>query len=400
MVLTEGRGGHDNLWSSATGCDSGFSSVYSASYPYYCGIFALDVTDPLNPVYKWRISATSAQAPYLGEPWSKIMIGKVRDRDALGNVIEKWVGFVGGGYNAADCHGGGSCDTRGKGFYVFDMKTGAVLWSYTYANSSSMQYSMPASPAIVDTDNDGFIDTVYIGDLGGNMWRFKMCLSSDQNCDHTSWTGGMLLDSSTGAIRPIYTSVAVARDSSWNTWVYWGTGDKTDPTAANAQEKLYAVKDNDRTTTYHLNDLDNITTGTYSSTSSKDGWYINFSGQGEKVLADPTVFGGVVYLTTYTPPTGNDPCSQAGEGSLYAVNYLTGAGIFGTSGGTRSMDLGAGIPSAPIVSLKPGSAAGADLYVTASGGAGTDSRTQRANFNPPGVANRTNVLFWRDKRVQ
>lgn len=393
MVIAEGRGGSANLWSSSAGCESSFSTLYSASYPHYCGYWGLDVTNSLSPSFKWRVSAEAGHAPYLGDPWSKVMVGKV-----LIGGLEKWVGFVGGGYNGADCSGGGECDTRGKGFYVIDIDTGAVIWSYTRANNAEMNHSMPANPAIVDYDNDGFIDTVYIGDLGGNMWRFKFCLGKDSVCNKLNWTGGRLFASSTGVIRPIFTSAAVARDAAWNLWVYWGTGDKTDPTAANAQEKLYALKDNDRTTTYGISDLENITTGIYAVDSAKQGWYINFSGGGEKILAEPTIFGGVVYLTSYTPATGNDPCSQAGTGSLYALNYTTGSGIF--SGGARSMTLGTGIPSPPIISMKPGNVASADLYVTTSGGSGTGASTQRANLTPPGVANRTNMLYWRDRRMK
>jgi type IV pilus assembly protein PilY1 len=264
------------------------------------------------------------------------------------------------------------------------------------ANNSNMIYSVAANPCIVDTDSDGFIDTVYVGDLGGNMWRFKLCLGTEPYC---TWSGGRLFQASTASgIRPVYTSAAAARDANRHLWVYWGTGDKTDPTAANAQEKLYAVVDSDRTTTYTIADLDNITSKTYDATAKPAGWYINFPGQGEKMLGEPTIFGGVIYITTYTPSQSNDPCSQAGTGSLYALNYTTGSGIL--SGGARSMDLGAGIPSPPIVSMKPGNAAGADLYVTTSGGSGTGASTRRANLEPPGVANRTNVLFWRDKRVQ
>jgi len=399
MVISEGRGGHDTLWSSSPNCDSGFSSIFSSSYPYYCGYFALDITETLSPQYQWgRVSYTAPSTysepdprEYLGDPWSKVMIGKV-----LINGLEKWVGFVGAGYNGADCSAGGACDNRGKGFYIIDIATGAIIWSYTKANNSEMVYSLPANPSIVDSDSDGFIDTVYIGDLGGNMWRFKLCRGSEPNC---TWSGGRLFQTNTASgIRPVYTSVAAARDPNRDLWVYWGTGDKTDPTASNAQEKLYAVKDNNRTTTYTIADLDNITTKTYDPTAKPAGWYMNFPGQGEKMLGDPTVFGGVIYMTTYTPSQGSDPCSQAGTGSLYALNYTSGSGIL--SGGQRSMGLGSGIPSPPIVSMKPGNAAGADLYVTTGGGSGQAAGTRRANLEPPGVANRTNVLFWRDKRVQ
>ena len=414
LIVGEGRGGGNTLWSSSAYCDSGFNAVYITSdpppYPYYCGYYAFDFTSPLTPVYQWRInpnsSQASSQAPYLGEPWSRVAMGRVKI-----NGYEKWVGFMGAGYNGSDCAGGGDCDTRGKGFYVVDLSNGSILWSYTRADNILMNYSLPASPAIVDTDNDGFIDTVYVGDLGGNMWRFKFCTLSA--CDTSNWSGGLLFGSSTGVIRPIFITPSIAKDRNGNLWVEWGTGDKMDPTAANAQEKFYAVKDNDRTTAYGLSDLENITSGTYTDDATKHGWYINLAGSGEKILADSTIFGGVVYFTSYFPPSGGNPCDQAGTGSLYAVNFTTGAGVIPEtdSGGTptgslvRSMTIGTGIPTAPVISFTPSGtyAAGAsiaDLYVTVSGGAGMNAATRRVNFDPPTLSNRTNLLYWKDRRVE
>jgi len=407
LIFGLGRGGSSTLWSSSAYCDSGFSSTYSSTYPNYCGYYAFDVTDTLNPVFKWKISPDSSLAPYLGQPWSKFAIGRVKI-----NGNEKWVGFVGAGYNASDCQGGGGCDTRGKGFYVVDLSDGSVLWSYTRANNSNMNYSLPASPAIVDTDNDGFIDTAYIGDLGGSLWRFKFCTNAQgATCNTSNWSGGYLFQASTGVIRPIFGTPAVAKDVNGNLWVYWGTGEKTDPTAANAQEKFYALKDNDRTTTYNINDLDNITSSTYTDAPNKKGWYINLAGSGEKILSDPTVFGGVVYFTSYVPPSGGDPCSQAGSAKLYGVNYTTGAGVLTTSGGSggggggsstpvRSIDIGTGIATTPVISFKPLGAMPPDLYVTVSGGSGISASTQRVNFDPPTLASRTNILYWKDKRLE
>jgi Tfp pilus tip-associated adhesin PilY1 len=408
LVLAEGRGGSPNLWSSSSTCDTGFNSVWSTSYPYYCGYYAFDVTNTISPVFKWHLGGISTlinaqkQAPYLGDPWSEMMTGRV-----WLSGKERWVGFIGGGYNANDCSGGGQCDARGKGFFVVDLSNGAIIWSYTMydnPNKNGMLYSLPGTAAVVDTDNEGFIDTAYIGDLGGNMWRFKFCTRAmGTSCNTSSWTGGKLYDSSSGAIRPIYTMPTAAVDGAGNLWIYWGSGDKSDPTASNAQEKLYGLKDNDRTTTYGINDLTNITsTGkTYdNTTSSSDGYYINMTGGGEKILSDPTVFGGVVYFSTYTPPA-NKPCEQTGDASLYAIGYTSGGGAF--TGGARSMSVGSGIPSSPIVSLKPGSSNIPDLYITTSGtGAKGDNspKTQRIGFNPPGVTNRTNILFWRDQRLQ
>jgi Tfp pilus tip-associated adhesin PilY1 len=411
VAFGEGRGGGSTLWSSSSYCDSGFNATYTSTYSHYCGFYAFDFTDTMNPVYQWRINPTSAQAPYLGEPWSKVVMGRVK---ISGN--EKWVGFFGGGYNAADCAGGGGCDARGKGFYVVDLSNGDILWSYTRGNDSTMNYSLPASPAIVDVDNDGFIETAYIGDLGGSMWRFKFCgVGDDSTCNTSNWSGARLFEASSGVIRPIFTMASVTKDLNGNLWVDWGTGDKTDPTAANAQEKFYAVKDNDRSSTYSINDLDNITSSEYTDDATKHGWYINFAGQGEKVLSEPAIFGGVVYISTYTPPSGGDPCAQAGAANLYGVNYTTGAGVIPVLDGsgnptgetTRSMTVGVGIPSAPILSLKPvGSYSPgttnsiADLYMTVSGGAGQNVSTNRINFDPPSLANRTNLIHWKDRRLE
>ncbi|MBM4272511.1 MAG: hypothetical protein FJ139_10230, partial [Deltaproteobacteria bacterium] len=178
MVFGEGRGSTPNLWSSSSSCDSGFSATYTTSYPYYCGYYAFNLNNSLSPAFMWRISANASQAPYLGDPWAKMMTGRVKYNSG-GSEVEKWVGFIGAGYNAADCSGGGGCDTRGKGFLVVDLSNGQVLWSYTLADNADMKYSIPGSPAVVDTDNDGFVDTAYVGDLGGSVWRFKFCRNAD-----------------------------------------------------------------------------------------------------------------------------------------------------------------------------------------------------------------------------
>ena len=125
LVFGEGRGANKVLWSTSSNCETGFSNMYKAAsgHVHYCGYYALDITDTLNPVYKWRIAPTEACAPYLGDPWSKIMIHRVK---IDGN--EKWVGLLGGGHQLSVCSGA-DCDKRGKGFFVIDLSNGNVLWS-------------------------------------------------------------------------------------------------------------------------------------------------------------------------------------------------------------------------------------------------------------------------------
>jgi Tfp pilus tip-associated adhesin PilY1 len=194
----------------------------------------------------------------------------------------------------------------------------------------------------------------------------------------------------------------VTKDPSGNLWIYWGTGDKTDPTAPNAQEHFYAVKDNDRTSTYSISNIDNITSDSAvydPQSTSKVGYRIQLSGGGEKMLADPTIFGDVVYFTTYTPPVGSNPCEQGGVAKLYGFSYRTGGPALPGSS-TRSRNIGFGIPSAPVLSMKPGGSITPDLYVTTSGGGGAAASTQRVDMDPPGARNRTNMLYWLDKRIQ
>jgi len=52
-----------------------------------------------------------------------------------------------------------------QGFFVVDLSNGNI-----FGVQQEMTYDSAIS-AMADTDADGFIDTVYVGDLGGNMWR-------------------------------------------------------------------------------------------------------------------------------------------------------------------------------------------------------------------------------------
>jgi len=175
-----------------------------------------------------------------------------------------------------------------------------------------------------------------------------------------------------------------------------------DITTAGTVDNFFAVKESTGFTgTRTVADLQNISTeGQVYNDPAKSGWIIAMPGTGEKVLAEPTVFGGVVYFTSYVPPTGTDPCAQTGSSNLYGITYNTGGGTF-DSGGTkvRSMTLGSGMATAPAVSFNPYTNQ-PDLYVTLSGGGGTGASTIRAPVTPGNFSNRTNILYWRDRRMQ
>ena len=126
---------------------------------------------------------------------------------------------------------------------------------------------------------------------------------------------------------------------------------------------------------------------------------MNMRAGGEKILADPVVFGGSVYFTSYMPAAGTDYCNQSGTAWLYTLNYTTGAGTgsFGSGSGTGSIMQqlsGSGIASSPTISMAMGPGGVIGLYVTTSTG-GTQFVGQL-----PGPSSRTNMLYWRDQRIQ
>ena len=400
LVVGLGQGGDRSLWSSSASCDAGFSGNYllSGEVPYYCGYHALDITDTLIPKVGWRINPTASQAPYLGDPWSRMVIRRVR----IG-ADEKWVGFIGGGHKVSSCSGAADCDARGKGFFVVDLATGSILWSFNRNSlgGGAMNHALPAAAAVIDSDMDGFADRAYVGDLGGNIWRFSFCKASDgDGCTTANWKGSLFFqrDGNTG---PVYYAPAVARDVAGNIWVYWGTGDRLEPLAPKAgNDGFFGVRDLGKSTPLTSGNLQDISGATQQFTElhTKDGWYILLGGKGEKALANPTVFGGVVYFTTYTPDSGGgDPCEQAGTAKLYGISYIDGAGSF--TDGERSTYLGKGISSVPLVSA--GAEAGkGGMFGWVSGGSSASGTPWKGSPTLKWPENRTHLLHWRDARIR
>lgn len=392
------------LWSSSPDCSTGFSHQFGGSFKYYCGYHALDITNTNSPSYMWknREMVRDDIGPYLGEPWSKMAIGRVKH-----NGVIKDVGFIGGGYCPPS---NANCGNRGKGLFVIDIfDNGKIIKAFT----GFTDYAMPAGPATIHISNNGLTDIVYAADLQGNIWRFTCAPGKSLPCDINDWQVSKFFDAtgqSQGA-RPVYGLITAARDNIGNLWVYWVTGDRSDPLATSTNERVYGVKERESLIdkikknvsfvesdlgSFTVSNLRNVTSSQQSCTLNDRGWFMNFTGS-EKAFSDVTVFGGVVYFTTYLPPTScSDPCSSAGESRFYAINYETCKGVL--SGEQRYLELGGGMASSPVISFKPGmptpGQALADIFVTIGG------TTLRVPINPQTVSIRSNLLFWRDRRVQ
>jgi len=338
--------------------------------------FALDITDPLNPVYLWEFpkSTDAATLAMVGQSWSEPFIGRVKiEKD--GGLVERWVAFIGGGYDPNETIGHDA--SLGKAFFVIDIKTGDIIWKFSYIDSrvrrgieeNFMTHAFPSPPTAVDANSDGYLDKVYIGDLGGQMWVFDLSFNEVTKKSNSLWTGKRLFRAPTTSTEKhmIYYQPSVAFDQNRKPWVYWGTGDREDPRDwSNPPERFYAVIDNNQgpyaRTDGDLTEVTPDVKNTFTPALSKYGWYFLLERSGrqlEKVLARPAVFDNLVYFTTYTYTPARDLCSVAGVSKEYIVEFRSGGGALNVddlsdlSGLTseRSRVIGTGAPSAPVISV-------------------------------------------------
>jgi type IV pilus assembly protein PilY1 len=330
--------------------------------------YGLDITNTTSPQYLW--SFTDAN---LSETWSEPVIGKVKISDGT----DKWVAFVGAGFDTTFASYSGSSKTS-EGFFVIDLSNGTKLWQYYNATGSTddrqyMNFSIPASPTAVDLNNDGYIDRVYIGDVGGQLWKFDLSAPATVSGGLvTNWTGKRLFTAASSQTNPpaagefyptqaIFTPPALAYDPNNNLWVFIGTGDRYHPNNT-ASNRFYGIKENTTMTngsTLTESSLTNLTSGSGSVTQ---GWYIVLNSN-EKVLAASDVFDSAVLFTTFTPTTAAVCGSGGGDAKLYAVNMTTGDAAFNLSTGAilssgqaalaAARSIGSGIPSKPIVIMNP-----------------------------------------------
>ncbi len=334
--------------------------------------FALDITDTSNPpTYLWEFPKTDGVLNEVGQSWSEPALGRVKIEKG-GNLVETWVAFIGGGFDTS--MNPDWSNNVGNAFYIIDIETGGDKFFKKFSGLSNMKYSLAAPPVAVDTDLNGFIDKVYIGDLGGQMWVFDVSFNETTKKSNSLWTGRKLFVANQNKRHPIYYQPAVSFDKNRTPWVYFGTGDRENPTEiwnpnppdSQFDQRFYAVKD-DGDGSYPRNEsnLKDVTAeATYTPpVDPKKGWYMVLN-QSEKVLSKAAVFNQFLNFTTYTPgPSApGDACTSAGAGvaKLYVVEYLTGNGALVADGlidpittppYKRSELIGSGAPSTPQISV-------------------------------------------------
>ncbi len=319
--------------------------------------YALDVTNPENPRFLWKIGPETTGFSKMGQTWSTPQIGKIKYKSG-----EKVVFFIGGGYDEnQDGRVQAAEDKKGRVVYLADLLTGEQVWRWDHARDPNMKYSIPSDISSVDTNNDGYIDRFYVGDTGGRLWRFDI-----SEPDPIAWAGSILFNSNagiTGGRQKIFSRPDVTLERGYEL-VFFGTGDREHPDETKVMNQIYAVKDKGLKSTLIEKDLENVTDGVNNlkGIEGKEGWFMSLENRGEKALASPVIMFGVAYFTTFTPSKEGN---TEGIARLYALSYKNGGPILDLNPknnteeikidlSDRSRVIGTGIPSGVIISAIKG----------------------------------------------
>ncbi|MGH8616862.1 MAG: pilus assembly protein [Burkholderiales bacterium] len=325
-------------------------------------VYALDVTNRLAPVFKWKATAQSgtgqlcvgtsactgvSEYDQLGQTWSAPKVAKLR---VLGTTTPAII--FGGGYDTQEdgVPAATSANTMGKALYVVNADTGNIIKSWGPAGTGtfiagSMSYAIPSDAGVYnsDLDSQNYVDRVYIGDMGGQVWRFDI-----NDADPTLWRGKLLANLSdvAGQKRKIFFPPVLVKQINPERYdaIYVGTGDREHPrlttltSPATVADAIFNVMDRDvglamsgaaaaqfptdflALTSTELTGIDLTALG------SKKGWYRSLD-DGEKVINTPTIAFQKLRFGTYAPLSQANACTPPGEGRINEIDALTG-GLF------------------------------------------------------------------------
>jgi type IV pilus assembly protein PilY1 len=311
-------------------------------------VFAVDVTDPDAPELLWEISSADSAFADLGQTWSPPVGARVN----IGGTVRDVVVF-GGGYDPGQDNRTFRQDTIGNAIYMVDLENGSRVWSAGSSAAagpqdlvlSRMQYSIPAPVKPLDLNGDGLAERFYVGDMGGQLWRFDIVNGEDRD---TLVEGGVLASLGGAAtvtptaadLRRFYEApdvVPVTLNNKLLIAINIGSGYRGHPLDTSIAEAFFSIRD--------FNVFGVIDTADYPSspvsvnqlldiTNDADpelpfasaGWQLRLvQGPGEKVLGESLTFDNTTFFTSFTPgETASECTGGAGINRLYAVSPFDG----------------------------------------------------------------------------
>ncbi len=250
-----------------------------------------------------------------------------------------WVVLFSSGYNNQD----------GKGhLFVVNPTNGQLLEDVVTGIAAD---GMARPTAYVRDYGDMTADAVYVGDLGGQMWRFNLTAARG-GAAYPAPTRIAVLKDGSGTAQPVTTQPLVeVHPVTRQRFVLVGTGrllDRSDILSGQNQSfyalldggiaafgtqagdtQAYPVDGRTRLAQVSPSDgSDNATLASEVNLEGKAGWYIDLGVTGSvgwRVISAPTAFSGLVAFAS-TLPTG-DACSPGGISRIYALNYAKGTSV-------------------------------------------------------------------------
>ncbi|MFT6984471.1 MAG: type IV pilus assembly protein PilY1 [Psychromonas sp.] len=365
--------------------------------------YALDITNPDAPKLAWKIDSSTPGFGELAQTWSMPSIGTFSYK--VGSVVTVNPGLVfGGGYdtNKDTCTPSESeaCDdVTGRAVYIVNALTGDKIWSVDGASCAvddkhCIRDSIPSKVGILDSDDDGYIDRIYSGDTGGNIWRMDLA-----GADTSKWSIIKLANlggDTASTDRRFFTAPVIVRSFennvvksesgqfSYNKVPYdgllLGSGDRAHPASStDVDDAFYLLHDYAiaptlfgevgfpaKPTSIGVTNLYDITSdpvtsytgeqvlNVFADMSSASGWQYRFTSVGEKSLGQGAVLEGTVYFTSFVPnSTVNIDCGvgDLGTGWLYAVDLHSGQSRFTDDAGepVAKKDIGSRVPDSLVI---------------------------------------------------
>lgn len=301
--------------------------------------YGLNVTDRGSPSMLWHIEGGQGDFVHLGQSWSTPVKAKVK----IGNDI-KDVLVIGGGFDPAldDSPNNRIENTIGNAVYIVDAEDGERLWwagnsvrAVEGLHDSRMKYAIPAEVATVDIDGDGLLDQMYVGDLGGQVWRFDVHNGSSAASLVTGGVMASIGDNNAADFRRFFFTPDVgylSRNGSPTLAIAMGSGAINEPLDELTNDRFYMFFQSDvfsapeTVATVTESDLSNRTDdfGASDVNVAEAGWFVELENDGEKSLSTPVIISNRVIFTTYEPAVPDDAtCTAvAGLGRVYLMNAL------------------------------------------------------------------------------
>jgi type IV pilus assembly protein PilY1 len=360
---------HDENFDNAiNGNDGDLAYIYSGMRRGGKSYYALDVTNRTSPSLLWSITGGVAGTAFeeMGQTWSKPVKTKININKKLYEVL-----IFGGGYDTnQDSVSVRTADSSGRAVYIVDAITGDLLWwagpSGSGANLelSEMQYSIPASPKVLDVNGDSLADQIYVGDMGGQIFRFDISNTSMLADLVTAGRIAEFADDTAAGNRRFYHSpdlFGVKIGGKRYLGLTIGSGYQAHPLNTDVVDRIYMMKmeavssapldpsDPSQTTVlYPLITESNLYDATANliqegteaertqaaeDLAAADGWFITLTNAGEKVLSASTTVDNKVFITTYEPKVSSNPClPPTGTSRLYHLSVLDGRAVVNYDG--------------------------------------------------------------------